>query len=100
MCSTSPKQRGRADCHCASRSQAIGAVGLEVFFSDGRFCKHPGAVPVQQTTKPTAKPLTIPSTEASSPHAGGERKCFGGISKDVTQERGLAIKVGGVGHGK
>ena len=38
--------------------------------------------------------------EASSPHAGGERRCFGRVSKDVTQERSLAIKVGGVGDGK
>ena len=46
-----------------------------------------------ESTKPTTKPLTIPSMEASSLHAGGERRCFGRVSKDVTQERGLAIKV-------
>ena len=74
-----------------------------LFFFHGPCCKHPGAVQCRrlpESTKPTTKPLTSPSMEASSPHAGGERRCFGRVSKDVTQERGLAIKVCGVGEGK
>ncbi|CAE7509824.1 hypothetical protein AK812_SmicGene17276 [Symbiodinium microadriaticum] len=44
-------------------------------FFDGLFCKHQGAVL-------------------------GERRCFGRVNNDVTQERCFAIKVGGVGDEK
>ena len=48
----------------ASDADAWDSDAQLTFFFNGPFCKHPGAVPVQQTTgtgKPTTKPLTMPS---------------------------------------
>ena len=72
---------------------------LEIFFFAGPFCKHPGAVLMQQTTGGN-QTHDQTRTEASSPHAGGEQRCLGEVSEDITQKRSLAIKVRGVGEGK